>query len=128
MVAEGVTRSVEIPAAPAAVWRVLIDGDLLGVCLGGLATIDARPGGEVTFIDGDRARVGAIDQFDDDSRLSFIWYEDERDPSEVVIDLEETDGGTRVRVSEHKFRWEFQDARHVSVDTGSHPTMLLLAS
>ncbi len=111
---EGISRSIHIPASPDQVWAVLVDGELLGTCLGGLATIDPRPGGEVTFIDSQNARVGAIDQFAEGERLSFIWYADERDPSEVVIDLDERADGTTVRVRERKFHWEFHDTTNRS--------------
>ena len=107
---DSVSRSIDVPAPPEHVWEVLTDGELLGVCLGGIATIDARPGGEVTFVDDESARVGSIDQFVEDARLSFIWYADERDPTEVIIDLEPSDEGTTVRVVERKFMWEFHNA------------------
>lgn len=116
---DSVTRSIEVPATPDEVWAVLTEGALLGVCLGGLATIDPRPGGEVTFADEIEARVGAIDHFVEAERLSFIWYADERDPSEVVIDLVPTDSGTRVVVTERKFSWEFESA--ISHDWPSSP-------
>lgn len=107
---DSVTRSIEVPASPEAVWAVLTEGALLGECLGGLATIDPRPGGEVTFADDDEARVGAIDQLLEAERLSFIWYADERHPTEVTIDMLPTVGGTRVVVTERKFTWEFEAA------------------
>ena len=114
---DSVTRSIEVPATPEEVWGVLTHGALLGECLGGLATIDPRPGGEVSFIDEDETRLGAIDQFVEAERLSFIWYADERDPTEVVIDLEPLPEGTLVRVTERKFAWEFESA--ISYGTGS---------
>ena len=107
------------PRLPERVWEVLTDGDLLGECLGGLATIDARPGGEVTFVDEHAARVGAIDQIVEEARLSFIWYADERDPSEVVIDLDPSETGTTVRVTERKFTWEFHSAISLGTAMGS---------
>ena len=117
---DSVSRSIEVPAPPERVWEVLTDGDLLGVCLGGIATIDAQPGGEVTFVDDSFARVGSIDQFIEDARLSFIWYTDERDPTEVVIDLEPSEGGTTVRVTEQKFTWGIPQCGCQRPCRGSH--------
>lgn len=107
---EEIVRSVDLPASPEEVWVALTDDSLLGDWLGGDVEIDARPGGSIRFHDGDEVRRGAIDTFIERRRLSFIWYVNEEEPTEVVFEIEPGERGTILTVTERPFIWEFDAA------------------
>jgi uncharacterized protein YndB with AHSA1/START domain len=73
-----VTREVVLPAEPEQVWEALTDPERLGEWFANDVELDARPGGEGVF----------------------RWDDGDGAESTVTIELEDVDGGTRLRVVE----------------------------
>jgi uncharacterized protein YndB with AHSA1/START domain len=85
-----IKREIVFPASPAEVWEALTDPERLEEWFATEAELDARPGGEGVF------RWG-----DGEERLVLDW----EDEGQVVVELAEVDGGTRVRVVEQSPEW-----------------------
>jgi uncharacterized protein YndB with AHSA1/START domain len=92
-----IEREILVPEAPDEVWQALTDPERLEEWFATEVELDPRPGGEGVFRWGDgeerRAVVREAEQLE---RLVLDWD----DGGEVVVELEETDDGTRVRVVE----------------------------
>src|SRR6202012_1496350 len=123
MVADAITREIDIDAPPAAVWAIFTEARHLAGWFSDEAEIDLRPGGEMVLTwrghGTYRARVET-----DDPPLTFAFRWVLRDGEEpvpggstlVVMTLTPTGGGTRLRVVESGFsdlRWaERERARY----------------
>jgi uncharacterized protein YndB with AHSA1/START domain len=100
--ADEVTREMEMPAKPEAVWHWLTDPDLLGTWLGvEEVEVDAQPGGELRVREGsDTERIGWVEEVQESQRLVFWWQESGQDATRVQLELEELEHGTLLRVVE----------------------------
>ena len=92
-----VTREVVFPAPPEEVWAALTEPERLEEWFANDVELDPRPGGSGTFRwdDGDE-RHAIVREVQPGERLVLDWD----DEGEVVLELEEVDGGTRVHVVE----------------------------
>ena len=92
-----VEREVVFPAGPDEVWEALTDSDRLEEWFATEAELDPTPGGEGVFRWGDgEERRAVVREAEPEERLVLDW----EDGGEVVIELEEVDGGTRLHVVE----------------------------
>ena len=91
---KAVERELHVPEAPEEVWRSLAEPGWLGKD----AQIELRPAGEVRA--GERS--GFVEEADEPRRLVFWWSAPDEEASRVELDLDETDEGTRVRVTESR--------------------------
>jgi uncharacterized protein YndB with AHSA1/START domain len=91
---KAVERELLVPESPEEVWRSLAEPGWLGED----ASIELEPAGEVQV--GERS--GFVEEADEPRRLVFWWSAPDEDASRVELDLEETDEGTRVRVTESR--------------------------
>jgi uncharacterized protein YndB with AHSA1/START domain len=91
---KAVERELLVPESPEEVWRSLAEPAWLGED----ASIELEPAGEVQV--GERS--GFVEEADEPRRLVFWWSAPDEDASRVELDLEETDEGTRVRVTESR--------------------------
>lgn len=98
-----ITRTVDLDASTHDVWRALTEPALLGDWLGSDVELDVRPGGEGMLVEPDGAvRRIWVDEVDPARRLALRWWPaDGAGPeSTVELELEPTDAGTRVVVTE----------------------------
>src|SRR5213079_3697042 len=92
-----IEREVVFPATPAEVWEALTEPERLEEWFATEAELDPRPGGEGVFRWGDgEERRAVVREAEPEERLVLDWD----DGGEVVLELEEVDGGTLVRVRE----------------------------
>lgn len=91
---KAVERELIVPETPEEVWRTLAEPGWLGHD----AQIELHPAGEVRA--GERS--GFVEEADEPRRLVFWWSAPDEETSRVELDLEETDEGTRVRVTESR--------------------------
>ena len=102
MDAARITRSVELDAPAADVWRALTEPELLADWLD-VVQLDLRPGGDGVIVEPDGAvRRARVDEVDPARRLALVWWpEDGSGPASTVeLELEPTPTGTRVVVTE----------------------------
>jgi uncharacterized protein YndB with AHSA1/START domain len=92
-----IEREVVFPADPAEVWEALTEPERLEEWFATEVELDPRPGGEGVFRwgDGDERRA-TVREVEPEQRLVLDWD----DGGEVVVELEQVDGGTRVHVVE----------------------------
>jgi uncharacterized protein YndB with AHSA1/START domain len=97
-----IERDIVFPASPAEVWEALTESERLEEWFASEASLDARPGGEGIFRwgDGDERRA-VVREVEPEERLVLDWEDD----GQVVLELEEVDGGTRVHVVETSPEW-----------------------
>jgi uncharacterized protein YndB with AHSA1/START domain len=97
-----IEREIVVPASPDEVWEALTDEELLEEWFANDVELDPRPGGEGVFRwdDGDERRA-VVREAEPGERLVLDWEDD----GEVVLELEEVDGGTRVHVVETAPHW-----------------------
>jgi len=97
-----IVREIVFPASPAEVWEALTEPKRLEEWFATEVELDANPGGEGIFRwgDGDERRA-IVREADPEERLVLDW----EDEGQVVLELEEVDGGTRVRVVERSPAW-----------------------
>ena len=92
-----IERDVLFPATPDEVWEALTDPERLEEWFATEAELDPTPGGEGVFRwgDGDERRA-VVREAEPEERLVLDW----EDGGEVVLELEEVEGGTRLHVVE----------------------------
>ena len=96
-----VEREVVFPATPEEVWEALTEPERLEEWFATEVELDPRPGGEGVFRwgDGDE-RHAVVREVVEEERLVLDWED-----GQVVVELEEVEGGTRVRVTETAPDW-----------------------
>jgi uncharacterized protein YndB with AHSA1/START domain len=100
-----VTREVDLPAPPDAVWEQVTDSDDLGDWLEADVDLELRPGGAGTFrfADGE-VRRAMVRDVDPGHRLAFTWWpltgEGVGQPTTVTITIEPHRDGSRLRLVE----------------------------
>ena len=97
-----IEREIVFPASPAEVWRALTEPERLEEWFATEVELDARPGGEGVFRwgDGDERRA-VVRELEPEERLVLDWEDD----GQVVLELEEVEGGTRLHVVEVSPEW-----------------------
>jgi len=99
----GVTRSVDLEAAPAEVWDALTEESLLREWLADEVELEPEPGGEIVcrYADGEERR-GEIELVEEAERLAWSWWREGDDgPSRVELILDAVaDTRTRLTVIE----------------------------
>jgi uncharacterized protein YndB with AHSA1/START domain len=98
----GVTRSVDLDAAPAEVWDALTEEALLSEWLADEVELEAEPGGEIVcrYADGEERR-GEVELVEEAERLAWSWWRAEDEgPSRVELVLDAVADGTRLTVIE----------------------------
>ena len=99
-----VTREVELPAPPDEVWEALTDPERLAEWFATEVELEVRTGGLGIFRWGNgETRTAVVEEVDPPRRFGFRWTDVDDAESEVVFDLEETPGGTRVTVRESSY-------------------------
>ena len=97
-----VEREIVFPASPTEVWEALTEPDRLEEWFATEVELDVRPGGAGVFRWGDgEERRAVVREVEEAERLVLDWEDD----GEVVLELEEVDGGTRLRVVETSPEW-----------------------
>src|SRR2546421_13024937 len=97
-----IEREVVVPETPDEVWEALTEPERLEEWFASEAELDARPGGEGVFRwgDGDERRA-VVREAQPEERLVLDWDDD----GQVVLELEEVEGGTLLRVVESSPEW-----------------------
>ena len=97
-----VEREVVFPADPGEVWEALTEDERLEEWFATEAELDPVPGGEGVFRWGDgEERRAVVREAEPEERLVLDW----EDGGEVVLELEEVEGGTLLRVRETSPEW-----------------------
>ena len=92
-----VEREIVFPASPTEVWEALTEPERLEEWFATEVELDARPGGAGVFRWGNgEERRAVVREAEEAERLVLDWEDD----GEVVLELEEVDGGTRLHVVE----------------------------
>jgi len=96
-----VVRSIEIPAPPSAVWRLLSTQEGLRRWLAPDLEIDMRVGGAYRMLgaDGQTWISGTVLELVPEGRLTLSWLEEEAGwvhPARLLVTLEPTASGSRV--------------------------------
>jgi uncharacterized protein YndB with AHSA1/START domain len=104
-----VERELTVPDGVEDVWRSLAEPEWLGDD----ATIELREAGEVRA--GERS--GFVEEVEAPRRLVFWWSTPGEDGTRVEIDLDETDAGTSVRVTESR-PLAILDGRDLAIELG----------
>src|SRR5436190_8073604 len=98
-----VEREIVFPASPAEVWEALTEPERLEEWFATEVELDPRPGGEGTFRWGNgEERHATVREADEEERLVLDWDDD---GGEVVLELEEVEGGTLLHVVESSPDW-----------------------
>jgi uncharacterized protein YndB with AHSA1/START domain len=93
-----IEREIVFPESPEEVWEALTEPERLEEWFATEVELDARPGGTGVFRWGDgEERRATVREASEDERLVLDWDDD---GGEVVLELEEVDGGTRLRIVE----------------------------
>lgn len=110
-----IERSVDVEAAPEEVWERIVDGDLSEEWLG--VKIVPRPGGPVTVPE--EETIGTVEEVEPGRSITWSWRQPDGDPSQVTIDVEPTETGSRVTVTERLLEYRI---------TGAPPTFFARAA
>jgi uncharacterized protein YndB with AHSA1/START domain len=96
-----VEREIELPVSPEEAWAAITDADRLREWFANEVELDLREGGEGVFRwdDGEQRRA-VVEEVDPLHRFAFTWNGGPDGASTVVIELEEREGATLVRVRE----------------------------
>jgi uncharacterized protein YndB with AHSA1/START domain len=93
-----IEREITFPESPDEVWEALTEPERLEEWFATEVELDARPGGAGVFRWGDgEERRAIVREASEQERLVLDW---EDDGGEVVLELAEVEGGTRLRVVE----------------------------
>ena len=93
-----VTREVLFETEPAEVWAALTEPEQLEEWFANDVEIDVQPGGQAVFRWGNgECREAIVEDVDVERRLALRWLDG---GGEVVLELEEVPGGTRLYVTE----------------------------
>ena len=106
---ELVERELTVPETADEIWRSLAEPEWLAED----ATIDLREAGEVRAGD----RTGFVEEADAPRRLVFWWSAPDEEATRVEIDLDETDTGTHIRVTESR-PLAILDGRDLAIEFG----------
>ena len=97
-----IEREITFPATPAEVWEALTEPERLEEWFATEVELDPRPGGEGVFRWGNgEERRAVVREAEPEERLVLDWEDD----GEVVLELEEVEGGTLLRVVESSPDW-----------------------
>jgi len=92
-----IEREIVVPEPPDEVWKALTEPGRLEEWFATEVELDARPGGEGIFRWGDgEERHATVREIEEEERLVLDWD----DGGEVVLELEPSEDGTRIRVVE----------------------------
>jgi uncharacterized protein YndB with AHSA1/START domain len=97
-----IERSADLPAEPEEVWERIVDGDLAEEWMG--VRVEPRPGGEVEVPD--RDVIGTVEEVVFGESITWSWREVDGEPSQVTIDLEPIEDGTRVTIVERLLEYQ----------------------
>ena len=93
-----VEREIVFPESPAELWAALTEAERLEEWFATEAELELRPGGAGVFRWGDgEERRATVREVREEERLVLDW---EDDGGEVVLELEEVEDGTLLRVVE----------------------------
>jgi uncharacterized protein YndB with AHSA1/START domain len=106
---ELVERELTVPEPAEEVWRSLAEPEWLGED----ATIELREAGDVRA--GERS--GFVEEADAPRRLVFWWSAPGEEATRVELDLDETDAGTHIRVTESR-PLAILDGRDLAIEFG----------
>ena len=98
-----IERQVEYPVTPDELWRAVTEPDHLDEWFGGHLDWEPAPGSPFTFTEDNGARwSGVVVDVDPGRSLRFTWWPDEDpcDASTVGFDIEKTEGGAGLRITE----------------------------
>jgi uncharacterized protein YndB with AHSA1/START domain len=104
-----VERELKVEESAEEVWRSLAEPDWLGDD----ASIELREAGEVRAGE----RTGFVEEADAPRRLVFWWSAPDEEATRVEIDLDETDAGTHIRVTESR-PLAILDGRDLAIELG----------
>ena len=107
---ELVERELTVPHEIEEVWRSLSEPEWLGED----ASIELREAGEVKV--GERS--GFVEEAEAPRRLVFWWSAPGGEATRVELDLEETDAGTQIRVTESR-PLAILDGRDLAIELGT---------
>jgi uncharacterized protein YndB with AHSA1/START domain len=106
---ELVERELTVPEDVEDVWSSLAEPEWLGED----ATIDLREAGEVRAGE----RTGFVEVVEAPHRLGFWWSAPGEEATRVELELDETDAGTRIRVTESR-PLAILDGRDLAIEFG----------
>jgi len=109
---ELVERELTVPEELDDVWRSLSEAEWLGED----ATIEMREAGDVRAGD----RTGFVEEVEAPHRLAFWWSAPGEEATRVELELEETDAGTNIRVTESR-PLAILDGRDLAIEFGGWP-------
>ena len=104
-----VERELRVEDSAEEVWRSLAEP----AWLGDDAAIELREAGEVRAGE----RTGFVEEADAPRRLVFWWSAPDEEATRVEIDLDETDDGTHIRVTESR-PLAILDGRDLAIELG----------
>jgi uncharacterized protein YndB with AHSA1/START domain len=104
-----VERELTVPERPEEVWRSLAEPAWLGED----ASIELHEAGDVRAGE----RTGFVEEADAPRRLVFWWSDPGEDATRVEIELDETDAGTHIRVTESR-PLAILDGRDLAIELG----------
>ena len=106
---ELVERELTVPEDIEDVWSSLAEPEWLGED----ATIDLREAGEVRAGE----RTGFVEEVEAPHRLAFWWSAPGEEATRVELELDQTDAGTRIRVTESR-PLAILDGRDLAIEFG----------
>lgn len=110
-----IERKVELPATPAEVWERIVEGDLAEEWMG--VRVEPRRGGSVSVPD--RDVIGTVEEVRAGESITWSWREADGDPSQVTIDIEPVEEGSRVTITERLLEYRITGMRPVCLSTAA---------
>jgi uncharacterized protein YndB with AHSA1/START domain len=111
-----IQREVVIPVEPDILWRALTDPEEVSGWFGAEVEWELRPGGGARWRNDadDERRHGVVEEVSEGRALRFVWWpeQDDGSASEVTYQLEPTDAGTRLVVTEMVTGRRYEPADH----------------